>query len=166
MESKNCLNLDLIFLIYSYFSFDEILEVTNNDHKLRDLILERYNPDYPAWDEIFRLNYYNIAKYYIEKGCLPIESSLIFAVDTGNSKMLELLKSSNIKFTTIELNYVASKGKYEIFMYLISQGVNTDDMTYNYFLDKYLNLLLDISISDVNQSTVDFVKIFKYLSKK
>jgi hypothetical protein len=48
MGSINYLNIDLILLVYSYFSFEEILEVTNNDDKLRDLILERYNLDYPA----------------------------------------------------------------------------------------------------------------------
>jgi hypothetical protein len=103
------------------------------------------------------LNYYNIAKYYIEKGCLPIKSSLVYAIDTNNLEMLELL--SNIKFTGIELNYVASKGNYKVFMYLISQGVDINNMTYDQVIKGYLNLLSDFSTFDESQ-TENFIKLF------
>jgi hypothetical protein len=160
------LNLDLQLSICSYFDLDEVLYLFEDNHKLRDLILKRYKYYYPTWQQVIVLNNYIIAKYFLDKKFLPDKSTLKQTIDKGDLKMLQLFDYNNIKFEIEELNDSAFNGNYDVFMFLISIGINPISKTLESAQSAY-DMLSDIKTIDYfyKISTDGYQKIILYLKE-
>jgi len=164
IQIKPTLCRELELLTYSYFDLTEVLIFFDDNHEIRDLILNRNENNYywPTWDEIFIENYLIIAKYFLERKSLP--NDLNYAIQTGNMKMLQLLTSFNIKFHLRELHLSAYEGNYDIFMYLVNLGIRLDSEVLNYAKEGYRQALEYNQDTDGEIiSTEGFEKIISYL---
>ncbi len=158
------MNLDLKLLICSYFELEEVLDL---NHQIRDLVLKRYKYQFPSWNEIFKSNNYEVAKYMMEIGSYP-KFKISYLPITDDLEMLKLLYFCGYKYTVNDLNISAYQGCYDVFLYLITLGINPTDETLKlaersyYIIDDY-NLAND----DEDKIPVDkYEKIIKYLKNK
>lgn len=158
------MTLDLKLLICSYFELEEVLDL---NHQIRDLILRRYKYQFPSWNEIFKSNNYQVAKYMMELKSYP-NFSISDQPITDNLEMLKLLYSCGYKYTINDLNISADQGCYEVFLYLITLGINHTNKTLKLAEQSY-DIIDDynLSVDDQDEIPLDgYEKIIKYLKNK
>lgn len=163
------MNLDLKLLICSYLELEEIL---NLNRQIRDLILKRYKYEFPSWNEILKSNNYIVAGYLMEIGSYRIfKSNSKLDLITYDLKMLNLLYTYHYKFTIHDLNTSAFKGKFDIFMYFISIGIEPTADTLEYVENGYelLDNLLNKYYEEDERSyrpLEGYLKIMDYLKNE